>query len=150
MCSVRIISRYIHQLFRSTQSLSLSVWLNPSPTSNWLKFADGRNILIICTYLQSVCVKSQETWVFRGPLRYRLEIWKDWCFRVQRSKNCSTVGRFLIIILICEYKMYSLFMNFWLRGTSSFFRWKTVPISWGFYSMLKAKNIRPQQKQNII
>ena len=68
MCPVRIMSSYIHQLFRSTRSLSLSLWLNPSPISNWLKFADGINIVIICTYLQSVCVKSQETWAFRSPL----------------------------------------------------------------------------------
>ena len=68
MCSVRIISSYIHQLFHSTRSSSLSLWLKPSPTSNWLKFADGVNIVTICTYLQSVCVKSQRTWFFEVHL----------------------------------------------------------------------------------
>ena len=54
-----------------TRSLSLSLWLNPSPASNWLKFADGANNVIICTYLRSVCVKSQKTWVFE-VLSFRL------------------------------------------------------------------------------
>ena len=48
MCSV-ITSSHLRQFFHSTRFSLLSLWLNPSPTSSWLKFADGVNIMIICT-----------------------------------------------------------------------------------------------------
>ena len=65
---VKMCSGLFHSTTIMTRSPSLSLRLNPSPTNNWLKFADRVNIVIICTYLQSVCAKSQETWVFWSPL----------------------------------------------------------------------------------